>query len=67
MKEKEGAETREVVVFGPQVNLGIANFKVGYNYILTCDSCAHMGVARMRVLLGVDVIKLISGEDSAAL
>lgn len=58
-------QTRERVVFAAQMNASIASFRVGFGYILTHRHIAKAGTPRMRLFLGIDIVNLLSGKDSA--
>ena len=58
--ENTGGETRPAAL--PQVSLGVATFKVGAGYALGKDIGAA-GFDRVRILVGVDLFKLLTGNN----
>lgn len=59
------ATTKDVYNFGLELNLGLGGFKFGVGYLLT-NSAGQSGLEpadRVRVLIGADLVKLITGRN----
>lgn len=55
---------------GPQVNISIGSIKVGAGYLIREDKALgseFADVSNIRVLMGLDLIKLFTGTDAAAI
>jgi hypothetical protein len=63
----EQSETVDAFHFAPQVNLSLGTLHLGAAYIATPGGDIDEGVDRLRLLIGADLVKLLTGRDLEAL
>lgn len=62
----ETKEAREVFSLIPQINVGLANFRFGLGYAAWSGEDFSAGTERLRLFIGADLFKLISGRNFEA-